>query len=176
MMGFVFTSGRTPEMACTECVPFLRRLIHKIKNKKGNEKTCSCTFFDVKVLQRNMRRGLFLCVLGQLQTSLWLHLPEDWKRKRQFWVCGYCAHVYTKCGNYPCSLIFPTASLLLAEQMFLTGYCLAVCKHLLPETFPRAWRLLVHRCLSPEVLGFFCDPNSCTPHLKVSFLLSACLV
>lgn len=64
-------------MACTECVPFLRRSIHKIKNKKGNEKTCSCTFFDVKVLQRNMRRGLFLCVLGQLQTSLWLHLPED---------------------------------------------------------------------------------------------------
>lgn len=126
------------------------------KKKKGKQNPCSCTFFDVKVLQRNMRRGLFLCVLGQLQMSIWLHLPEDWKRKRRFWVSGYCTHVYTKCGNYLCSLIFPTASLLLAKQMFLTGYCLAVCKHLLPEMFPRVWRFLVHhvflqKSLAPSV-------------------------
>lgn len=75
-----------------------------------------------------------------------------------------------------CSLIFPTDGLLLAKQMFLTGYCLAVCKQLLSETFPRAGALLVHQYLSPVVLVTFCDPNCRKLYLKVSFLLNACLV
>lgn len=176
MMGFVFTGGRTPEMACTECVPFLRRSIHKKKNKKGNKKLAAVHFLMWKFYRET--RGEDFCSVTWVSCRwvFWLRLPKDWKRKRQFWVSGYYTHVYTKRGNYPCSLIFPTAALLLAKQMFLTGYCLAVCKQLLPETFPRVCRLLVHQCVSPDVLGFFCDPNSCTPYLKVPFLLSTCLV
>lgn len=44
MMGYVFTNGKTPEAAYTESVPFLRRTIHKIKNKKENKKIVAVHF------------------------------------------------------------------------------------------------------------------------------------
>lgn len=176
MMGYVFTSGRTPEMARTECVPFLRRSIHRTKNKKGNKKLAAVHFLMWKSYREACGEDFCPMTWVSCRRIFWLRLPKDWKRKRRFWVSAYHIHVYSKWGNYPCSLIFPSASLLLAKQMFLTGYCSAVCKQLLPETFPGACSFLVHRCLSPEVLGSSCDPNSCTPYLQVSFLLSACLV
>lgn len=83
MINFVSTSGRTPEMACTECVPFLRRSIHKIKNKKGNKKLAAVHFL------------------------MWKFCRETWGTQRNFcsvswvscrWVFG-CVFLKTEKGR-----------------------------------------------------------------------------
>lgn len=69
MMGYILTSGKTPEMAYTEYIPFSQEINPQDKEYKRKQKTCICTFLDVKILQRSMWRGLLLCDLGQLETS-----------------------------------------------------------------------------------------------------------
>lgn len=173
MMGYLFTIRKIHQMAYTEFVLVLRRSIQKMKNKKENKKLTAAYFLLWKVCREACAEGF--CSATQVSCQqVRLPLPEDWKRMRQLWGSGYytCLHKVWKLYA-TCSLIFPTDDLLLAKQMFLTEYCLAVCKQLLSETLPKVYTFLVHRYLcSPALFVTLTVANL----IWVLFLLIACLV
>lgn len=164
-------------MAYAEYVPFPRRSIHKIKNTKENKKLVSVHFLMWKFCRELCGEDFCSVTWVSWRQVVWLPLSEDKKEETVMseWSLYTCLHKVWKL-HATCSLVFPADSLLLAKQMFLTEYSLAVCKQLLSETFPRTYTLLVHWYLSPVVLVTFCDPDCCKPFFKVSFLLNACLV
>lgn len=98
-MGYVYTSGKTPEMAYTECVPFLRS-IHNTKNKKENKKLWHQEVYSCKFWGEACRGDLCSATWVSCRQVAWLPLPKGWKRKRQLWASGYYTHVYAKRGNY----------------------------------------------------------------------------
>lgn len=147
---YLFTIRKTPQMTYAELVPLLRRSVLKM-DTKGNRNVTAACFSTWRVCREMYLQRVFALQLRSASEKLvWLLLPEE--RKRQLWVNGYYTRLHKVWKLYATrSLIFPTDGMLLAKQMFLTGYSLAVCKQLLSETFPGAYTLLVCWYPSPPV-------------------------
>lgn len=88
-MGFVFPTGKAPEMAYTKHVPFLRESIHKIKNKKENKNLAAVHFLMWKFCTKAC--GEDFCSMTWVSCK---PLPENWKRDSYEWVVTI--HMFTQ--------------------------------------------------------------------------------
>lgn len=147
---FIYHKENTSDDLCWACSS--SQEISSKDGYKGKQKCYSCMFLYLKGLQRNVfTEGV--CSTTQVsfrEVSLVTSSRRKKKTVMSEWLLYTCLHKVWKLYATR-SLIFPTDGMLLAKQMFLTGYSLAVCKQLLSETFPGAYTLLVCWYPSPPV-------------------------